>query len=274
MQLIERRYLGDYDICIHGISYSSGIRAAGKLVENLAKGRGKSGLLYLASGEACFWQEGQPMLTATVGDLVLLPEDCRYKMRYTGQETEFKLVNFRITSATGERLCFSDRIERLPHTAADSDICGILAKLESSCLAENSTAVFRRKELTYRLLSVLFAEANALVPMHPRYAGILPGVQLLQQNYLENIPVSQMAVACSISISAFRALFTEYYGVAPTVYRNQLRIKRARMLLSEGNRTVSEVARASGFSDVGYFCRFYKKVTGETPGQTMQKYNG
>ena len=164
MRLIEGRYLNDYDICVHGISFSCGIRTAGKSAENVIRGRGKSGLLYLVSGEACFWQEGQPMLMAKAGQLVLLPEGHRYKMRYTAQETEFKLLNFRLYAANGEPLCFSDSIKCLPHRAADPEVCSILAKLERSCLAEDSTAVFRRKELAYRLFSVLFAEQSAMLP--------------------------------------------------------------------------------------------------------------
>ena len=48
-------------------------------------------------------------------------------------------------------------------------------------------------------------------------------------------------------------------------YRNQLRIKHATMLLSDGEYTVAEVAELSGFSSVNYFCRLYKKIVGKTP---------
>ena len=42
-------------------------------------------------------------------------------------------------------------------------------------------------------------------------------------------------------------------------------------MLTETHCTVEEAARGSGFDNVGYFCRLYKKTTGETPGQTREK---
>jgi transcriptional regulator GlxA family with amidase domain len=51
-----------------------------------------------------------------------------------------------------------------------------------------------------------------------------------------------------------------------------LRIERARELLSDGSLTVAEVAYASGFENIGYFCRYYRRITGEAPGDTKKRY--
>ena len=45
-----------------------------------------------------------------------------------------------------------------------------------------------------------------------------------------------------------------------------LRISRAKQLLAEG-KSIKEVAALVGYSDVFYFMRIFKKVTGITPGQ-------
>ena len=39
----------------------------------------------------------------------------------------------------------------------------------------------------------------------------------------------------------------------------------------EGEFTVAEVAYASGFENIGYFCRYYRHITGETPGETKKR---
>ena len=91
---------------------------------------------------------------------------------------------------------------------------------------------------------------------------------MLQELYLENIPTSEFAKICNISVSSFRQLFTEYYGVSPIQYRNNLRIKRAISLLEDGEMNIAEVAETCGYSSEAYFCRHYKKMTGETPGET------
>ena len=131
-----------------------------------------------------------------------------------------------------------------------------------------NTVVFRRKELAYRLLSVVFDDSAVRNLAQAEGGHIVPGVRLLQQSYLENIPVGRFAEACDMSVSAFRRQFVQAYGISPVQYRNRLRVNRARQLLADGSCTVTEAAYASGFENLGYFCRCYKKLTGETPNET------
>jgi transcriptional regulator GlxA family with amidase domain len=49
-----------------------------------------------------------------------------------------------------------------------------------------------------------------------------------------------------------------------------LRIERARAMLSETGCSVTEAAYACGFENLGYFCKYYKKITGESPGSTKR----
>jgi transcriptional regulator GlxA family with amidase domain len=152
-------------------------------------------------------------------------------------------------------------------------IAAIMAKLEMCSASESSSAVFRRKELAYRLLSLVFATGGLLNPDSSDHPRIQPGVVLLQQSYLENIPVTHLAEVCGMSVSSFRRQFGLLYGVSPVQYRNSLRLQRARALLLEGNCSVTEAAYASGFENLGYFCRYYKRITGESPGQTKSRGN-
>jgi len=259
------------DLCVSKVMITSGIRPAGRTVDQRTKGRGSSGLLYIWEGCAHFWPEGASELSAGPGDLVYIPRDHRYMMRYTEDGTTFVLINFELTLSSGEPLSLYDHIQIISNDSGNRRIADIMAKLEICSAAENRSAFFRRKELVYRLFSVIFAEDVFPDLRQPKYANIIPGVLLLQQTYLENIPITELAAACSISVSSFRGLFTEQYGLSPIQYRNRLRINRARNMLIAGNCTVSEAAYASGFDNMGYFCRYYKKITGETPRETQLK---
>jgi transcriptional regulator GlxA family with amidase domain len=46
-----------------------------------------------------------------------------------------------------------------------------------------------------------------------------------------------------------------------------LRLRRARILLSEGDTTVAEVASAVGYGSVSQFSREYRRTFGLSPGQ-------
>ena len=258
----------EQEFCIHSIMVMSGIRQTGRTVDN-RKGRVQHGLLYLWNGAVRFCPEGQKEVHAGGGDLICIPEGTRYTMQYTAADCTFVLVNFSLNTPEGQPLSLTDDIRILAHDGNDRRIAGIMAEFERSSAAENLPAILRRKELLCRLLFKVYEEANWSADRNTKYAHLMPGVLLLQQTYLENLPVSRFAEACSISVSSFRSLFTAQYGVSPVQYRNRLRISRARSILLDGSCTVSEAAYACGFDNLAYFCRYYKRITGETPRETQ-----
>ena len=115
----------------------------------------------------------------------------------------------------------------------------------------------------------LSVDSNSKIE-NAKSSPIAEGVKLLRQTYLENLPIETFAKQSNVSLSAFGQLFNKQYGTSLLRYRNTLRIKRAQQLLENGECTVAEVAYASGFENVGYFCRYYKKVTGKTPKQNKE----
>ena len=60
-------------------------------------------------------------------------------------------------------------------------------------------------------------------------------------------------------------LFREHTEVPLHRYLLQLRIRQALSLLQSTDAPISEVAREAGFENVGYFCRYFKKITGYSP---------
>lgn len=272
MLLIQRKFISDYDICVFDISTSSGVRPAGRTVDNSQTGRQKHGLVYVSDGCIYIAQKGRPDIRAGVGSLIYIPKNLNYLLRYEENHTGFVLLNFDIMTANGEFLTFREHAEVLTSVDSASVVENLMRKIEASCLTEDARSVFQRKELVYRLLMELFGEETTLPnPPQAKFSNIMPGVELMQRTYLKNIPITEFAKACNISVSSFRGLFTEYFGLPPVQYRNHLRIKRAVSLLTDGNCTVAEAAEASGFENLSYFCRLYKRFVGETPGETQER---
>lgn len=48
-------------------------------------------------------------------------------------------------------------------------------------------------------------------------------------------------------------------------YLNHVRIEHAKFLLHQYDMTLQQISRSAGFSEIGYFCRVFKKFTGKTP---------
>ena len=235
----------------------SRVRPAGRTVNNLSAGRKSNGLVYIWSGEALFTDSSDETVSISGGGLLYIPKGCRYKMQYT-----------ELFDKNGSDVLLSPNISVLAKDDATGQLSGIIAKLEHCGAPANLSALFRRKELVYKLLSRVYESSPMLSPQQQRYPQIFAGVRLLEETYLENLPVSKFAQASNISLSLFRQLFGKQYGMSPIAYRNRLRIDRAVAILSEGSCTVAETAYACGFENIGYFCRYYKKITGKTPQQT------
>lgn len=71
----------------------------------------------------------------------------------------------------------------------------------------------------------------------------------------------------SIMISLLYLKSKSLLGMSPNNYILDYRIMKARQMLAHTGAVVSEVAFACGFSDPKYFCRCFKKVTGQTPSE-------
>lgn len=261
------------DICISDVTVISGVRPAGRNTNllNVERGRGRHGLLYIWDGEAVFTQQDGRNLTVKNGELLYIPKGHRYKMQYSAPSTTFVLANLEIFDKKGNAANLSQELTILARDDASNRIAGIMVKLEMCSGSHGFTAVFRRKELVYKLLGAVYENSSVASVTYQGYPQIFAGVLLLKQSYLENLPVSQYAEACNISLSLFRSLFSKQYGMSPVQYRNRLRIDRAAAMLTEGSCTVAEAAYACGFENLGYFCRYYKKITGETPQETKRR---
>ncbi len=269
MKIADDRSFGS--ICVKDIAVMSGVRPTGRNIDYSHAGRPRHGFLYIWSGEARFFEKGKRTVSVKNGELLYIPKGAKYKMQYSAVNTTFVLVNLEMIGDGGEDLSLFDRITVVGRDDHGKRIAGVMAKFEMSSVSQSPAAVLRRKELVYRLLSMVYEEGFPLFTDQQRYPQIFKGALLLKQSYLENIPITALAEVCNVSVSSFRSLFHKQYGMSPVQYRNRLRINRAQELLSEGSCTVTEACFASGFENVGYFCRYYKRVTGESPGQTKNQ---
>ncbi len=250
------------------ISVLSGTRPCGRTVLRERSGRKRSGFLYLRNGEVQFLDAAGHSLTAGAGSLLFLPKGLLYRMMYRAPATAFVLVNFELLDRTGRDVLLADTVTLMAKDSESAAVAKVMLQFEQCGTSRNPSSVLRRKELFFRILGILSDRTPGREETSPQIAE---GVHLLRQMYLENLPIAAFAEASHLSPNRFRELFRAQFGISPVKYRNRLRIERARELLTEEDLTVSEVAYASGFENIGYFCRCYLKETGETPAGTKAK---
>ncbi|MBR2181136.1 MAG: helix-turn-helix transcriptional regulator [Oscillospiraceae bacterium] len=67
------------------------------------------------------------------------------------------------------------------------------------------------------------------------------------------------------SKSHLKALFKKNTGYSIMDYYTHLKLERAKILINEGNLSISDIAELLGYSSIHYFSRVFKAKTGITP---------
>ncbi len=110
---------------------------------------------------------------------------------------------------------------------------------------------------------------NAFVQESSSYsAPILSCIDLLYQNYTQpNLTLNQVAEELGFSPNYLSVRFKEEVGIGFNKYLLNMRIAKAKQLLSDVRYKIYETAYMSGINDEKYFARIFKRETGMTPAE-------
>ena len=90
-------------------------------------------------------------------------------------------------------------------------------------------------------------------------------ISYMETHYQNDLRFEDLAENANLAPTTLRRLFHESFGCSPMAYLQQLRIKKAMLMLADPTNSIGDIAFAIGFNDSGYFTRIFKKETGETP---------
>nr|WP_256832820.1 helix-turn-helix domain-containing protein [Pseudomonas oleovorans] len=90
-------------------------------------------------------------------------------------------------------------------------------------------------------------------------------VQLLERHFREHLPIEHYASRLGISTAHLNALCRRLAGQSALQLINQRLLLEAKRCLVYTTMTVSQVSDSLGFSEPGYFSRFFKRGTGLAP---------
>jgi AraC-like DNA-binding protein len=88
---------------------------------------------------------------------------------------------------------------------------------------------------------------------------------LIDRAYAEQLDIRALARSASVSPSYFSRSFRAAFGETPHQYLISRRMERAKALLRAGERSVTEICLAVGFSSLGSFSAQFHRVVGESP---------
>lgn len=89
----------------------------------------------------------------------------------------------------------------------------------------------------------------------------------------EELGVAQLIKILSVSRTQLFRKLKSITGMSATEYIRDYRLKKAYLLLSEGDKTVSEIIHTTGFNSRSYFYESFKKKYGASPSELIDSKN-
>lgn len=89
----------------------------------------------------------------------------------------------------------------------------------------------------------------------------------LNENFDSDFSIETLGRTYGLSSRYVRKKFRELTGMSCRKYVTMLRIAKARALLWETEKSITEIAMQTGFNSAQYFCRVFQEYTGMTPGE-------
>ncbi len=90
-------------------------------------------------------------------------------------------------------------------------------------------------------------------------------IELMNKSFPQKQSVTEYAKLCNMSTCWFINCFRTYTGMTPQQYITDIRVAKAKELLSYSSFNISEIASIVGYDNPFYFSRIFKKNTGQSP---------
>lgn len=240
---------------------------------NLDRGRelNEYQLLYLTEGEGVFHSATVREAPLREGDLWLLfPGEWHsyhpkpktgwksYWIGFKGRNMDDRVrAGFLSPQKPIYHVGFSDSIVSVYKTAYD-------AAVEEAAYSQQYMA-----GLVNMLIGMMYSkERNIQLSRNQAHVNMIGRARLRIREALEsNLTIQQVAEEMGISYSNFRKLFKEHTGISPAIYQQDLRLQRAKELLSTTDLSVKEIAYRLDFESPDYFSAKFKAKTGRRPSE-------
>lgn len=128
------------------------------------------------------------------------------------------------------------------------------------------------QELIIRLLRTQAKNSLIKASQKPQSNHRLSALAIyIEQNLQEDISVNDLCKKAYMSKPNLFRYFKNEFGLTPTEYINQRRIQKAKEILKNPMKSVSDACYEVGYNSLSYFNKVFKKMTGITPKQYKRR---
>lgn len=133
-----------------------------------------------------------------------------------------------------------------------------------------------RSTLVYSYLLEIERQLNGSPEGHAaqREKRLVPVLDYISQHFQEAIGLPKLAELMGVTPQHLCTMFRKLMGMRIFEYINLIRIQFSKAeLIANPGKAVRDVAHASGFDDVSYFCSIFKRFEKMTPGEYRKLFS-
>lgn len=228
-------------------------------------------LLYLTEGEGFFSSETFSATPLKAGDMFLLFPGERHSY-HPNPETGWKSywVGFKGKNID-DRVAYGFLSPKKPiyHVGFYNEIVEMYENAYKTAVEEKAYHQQTLAGIVNLLIGMMYSfERNIELDKNQKHVDMINKARLMIRESLESdLTIQQIVQELGVSYSNFRKLFKEYTGLSPAFYQQDLRLQRAKELLSTTDLSVKEIAYRLNFESPDYFSAKFKMKTGKKPSE-------
>lgn len=234
-------------------------------------------MLYLVEGEGVFTSEHIKEQKIKSGDIFLLfpgewhsyhpAENSKWKSYWIGYKG--KNMDDRV------KYGFMSPEKPIYHVGYSAEIIQLYDSAMKAAKEEAAYSQQRLAGIVNNLIGVMYSkERNIILNRDRNKVDIINKARLIIREKLESrITIQEIAEQMGMGYSNFRKLFKEFTGVSPALYQQELRLQKAKELLSTTNTSIKEIAYQLNFDSPDYFSSKFKMKVGCKPSEYREKMN-
>ena len=232
-------------------------------------------LLYIIEGQGVFHSRTVPEAKLKEGDFFLLVPGEWHSYHPTGPKGWKKYwIGFHGHNMDDRvRAGFLSPTKPIYHVGFSADIVKLYRSAYEAAQVEAAYSQQVMAGIVNHLIGLMYSlERNIeLQTRNQAHVDMINRARLRIREELESsLTIQQVAEDLGVSYSNFRKLFKEHTGLSPATYQQDLRLQRAKELLTTTDMSIKEIAYRLNFESPDYFSSKFKIKTGRKPSDLRQ----
>lgn len=123
------------------------------------------------------------------------------------------------------------------------------------------------------LIGLMYAlERNIILNKNTAHVDmVMRAQQYIRESLESTLSIQDIAERLGVSYSTLRKQFKDYTGLSPAIYQQDLKLQRAKELLTTTSLSIKEIAYRLNFDSPDYFSAKFKIKTGRKPSEMRGK---